>query len=119
MATILLVTNNADIRELFMFILSSQHQIVEAKDGKEGIELFELYKPEIIVTDLSMPVMDGYDFVKHLRATKLSVKIIAFSTYFTCSNERKRMLRAGADLCIAIPVDPALLAQAVKTVWTS
>lgn len=61
MATILLIEDNADVRENTAEILElANYKVLTAPDGKVGIQLAEEYQPDLIVCDLSLPVLDGY-----------------------------------------------------------
>ena len=55
-------------------------KVIEAKNGKEGIEKFIKYKPDIVITDLIMPYMDGIEMVKELRGNGFNCPIIMISS---------------------------------------
>jgi CheY-like chemotaxis protein len=56
-------------------------KIYPAKDGKEGLELFGEHKPDMVLTDLQMPVMDGWEMIAEIRKVCSEVPIIVISAY--------------------------------------
>lgn len=66
---ILVVEDAPDIREYIAESLSSEYAVIEAADGKEGLEAAISQNPDIIVSDLMMPVMDGLEMLRKLKAT--------------------------------------------------
>ncbi|MEX2260912.1 MAG: response regulator [Bryobacteraceae bacterium] len=84
MATILVVDDDETICRLAARILSSVgHQVLTAANGLEAIALYRSYSTQIdmVVTDLTMPVMDGYQEVLLIRETRPDAKIICMSGY--------------------------------------
>ena len=81
---VLLVEDNEDNRDLVSFILKSAHldmELLTAENGEEGVEMSFKYIPDLILMDMQMPVMDGWDAVPILRAdvrTK-SIPIVALT----------------------------------------
>jgi DNA-binding response OmpR family regulator len=105
MACILIAHENIDIRELFEYVLSAQYQVITAQDGAQAIKLFDRYEPDIVIVHTSLPIVGGYTIIKHIRATKLPVKIIATSSTCERKYEHKTILEAGANICISTPID--------------
>jgi two-component system, cell cycle sensor histidine kinase and response regulator CckA len=84
MATILVVDDEPTIRTLIAMILNAAgHNVVPASNGLEGISLYRSSprRFDLILTDLVMPVMDGIQFVKLVRATNPNAKIVCMSGY--------------------------------------
>src|SRR5689334_6937002 len=98
MATILVVDDDELFRSLISSIFNEDHIVLEAENGLRAICQFEQHQPDLIITDLSMPVMSGLDFIINIRATNSRVKIIAISSLFERPEEGKILLAAGADL---------------------
>ncbi|MEW6736918.1 MAG: response regulator [Acidobacteriota bacterium] len=113
MTTILIIDNSTDTTELFRCLFSNDYQIFEAVDGQQGIEQFKAHHPDIIITELAMPVLDGFNLVRRVRQLSEKVKIIACSSYFSFPLERGKMLKAGANICLTAPVDVVELEEAV------
>src|SRR5579872_5044316 len=68
MALILIVDDDVHTRELYVSLLAPYgHQVIEAGDGKEGLEQARLRNPNLIISDILMPTMNGYEFVSTLR----------------------------------------------------
>src|SRR5688500_11092996 len=81
-ATILVVDDDPAIRLFISAVLRSNHQVLEAINGKEGLSMYGSHNPELVITDLDMPVMNGLEFVKALRLAGIKVKIISMSASF-------------------------------------
>lgn len=109
--TILLVEDSEDIRLLMKMILEMRgHRVVEAADGGEAIKRSLEERPQLILMDLSMPVMDGWEATRRLRLLEQTrdVPIVGLSAH--CHDEpRELAIRAGCDDCISKPVDEGLL----------
>ena len=68
MATILVVDDHAPNREFLASLLTYEgHRILQASDGAEALDLARSTKPDLIISDVLMPTMDGYEFVRQLR----------------------------------------------------
>ena len=68
MALILVVDDDVQSRQLYVSLLTPfGHQVIEAHDGKEGLEQAQLRTPDLIISDILMPTMNGYEFVSALR----------------------------------------------------
>src|SRR5579884_174398 len=68
MATILVVDDDPNARQLYCSLLKPfGHTVLEARDGRDGLKLALEHKPDLIVSDILMPTMNGYDFVSALR----------------------------------------------------
>ncbi len=113
---ILIVEDNAQNRLLMVDILTARGcEVLEAKNGAEGIQLAREHKPDLILLDMQMPVMDGLQAARLLKAdpeTK-SIKILAV-TSFAMKGDRERILAAGCDEYMAKPIDTRLLPVLVR-----
>ncbi len=116
--TILIVEDNAQNRLLMVDILKVRgYEVLEAHDGAEGIELARKHKPDLILLDMQMPVMDGLEAARRLKAdpaTK-SIKILAV-TSFAMKGDRERILAAGCDEYMAKPIDTRQLPIMVRQI---
>lgn len=80
MRTILLVDDDQKIRSLYKAMLSSaEHRVIEAQNGKEGLQLFSKHAVDIVITDILMPEMEGLEFILQLHKKDPQVMIIAIS----------------------------------------
>lgn len=68
-------------QEIATYLSDKYKNLILAKDGKEGFELFKLEKPDLVITDLKMPNMDGISMVKKIREINKEVPIIVTSAY--------------------------------------
>lgn len=80
MATILVMDDEAPIRTLLRTALESAgHRVVEASDGRSGIDLYRQHSPDVVITDILMPDLNGLDTIIELTREFLNVKVIAIS----------------------------------------
>lgn len=105
---ILVIEDNEQNRYLATFILEKNgYQVIAARDGKEGISKAEEGKPDLILVDIRLPVMDGYEVTRRLRDLPgfKNVPIIALTAYAMKEDEEKT-LDAGCDGYIPKPIIP-------------
>jgi len=101
-ATILVVDDEPQIRRVMRATLTSHgYTIVEARDGKEALEKFRSERPELVILDTNMPVLDGLQACREIRASS-SVPIIML-TVRSAEKDKVRALDAGADDYIVKP----------------
>jgi len=104
---ILVVEDNPQNRLLLKDVLEFHgYEIMEAEDGQTGIEMAKKYKPDLILMDLQMPVMDGFTAGRSIRGdpdTK-NIKMIAV-TSFAMSGDKERIMEAGFDHYISKPIN--------------
>ncbi len=116
---ILVVDDDADSREMLQFLLEdSKAQIVTAGSANEALDQFSTFKPHILISDLGMPEMDGYDLIKQIRAMSSEsagnrTPAIALTGYVSLE-EQKRVEDAGFDIHVAKPVDFNKLMETIK-----
>lgn len=85
-------------------ILKSDFRIIHAWDGSEAIEMFNNNKPDIILMDINMPVVNGYQAFEKIRAINKDVPVIAVTAY-AMANEKRDILDAGFNGYISKPID--------------
>jgi two-component system, cell cycle response regulator DivK len=94
----MVVDDSDDVRELMSLQLRlAGYEVIEARDGQEAVELARANSPALIFMDIDMPVMDGVEAARAIRAARelCAVVIVAFSA---CgSDNRERALEAGCD----------------------
>ncbi|MGX5817148.1 response regulator [Chitinophaga lutea] len=117
MKTILLIEDNADIRENTAEILEmANYKVITAPDGMQGVHMAFEHKPDLIVCDISMPVLDGYG-VLHMLYKRNALQSTPF-IFLTARTERADMrkgMQMGADDFITKPFDPMELLQAIES----
>ena len=107
MPTVLVVDDNADTRVVVRWMLESWGcRVLEAADGREALEAVVESRPDLVVMDLSMPRVDGYDAIRSIRAREefASLPIIAV-TAFDRADSREGAASAGCDHFLSKPID--------------
>ena len=115
-AHVLVVEDNFDAGETMAEVLRSVGHVVDlAIDGPSGIALFESVRPQVVLCDIGLPGMDGYEVVSRMCASRHMPKptLIAVTGYGGPQNV-ERAMSAGFDHYVTKPVDPALLLQLVN-----
>lgn len=102
--TILIAEDNLSNYKLFDTILKGEYNLIHASNGKEAVELFREYNPEIILMDIKMPDMDGYEATAEIRKYSETVPIIAVTANAFEEDERQ-ILSSGFDSYIAKPIN--------------
>jgi two-component system, cell cycle response regulator DivK len=106
---ILIVEDNEDARFVFSAILNYDgYRIVEAEDGSEGVACALKHLPDLIITDIDMPVMDGFEAARQIRAdrhTALIPIIVITGRSFTFAQQTEA--EALFDGCFAKPIQPS------------
>ncbi|MCP4674441.1 MAG: response regulator [Deltaproteobacteria bacterium] len=117
MSRILLIDDDSALRFLFSDILKEQGYSVEAADnGKDGLQLFAQEKPDLVITDIIMPDMDGIEVIMRLKRDYPDVKIIALSAGGTidAKNYLKIAEGLGAEKVLTKPVEHKQLIETVR-----
>src|SRR5688500_7445530 len=107
MARILIAEDFPDVRNILGLLLtSSGHEIIEASDGQEAIEKAVSDQPDIILMDMSMPVLSGWDATRKLKADPKTahIPVIALTAH-ALKGDKERAWQAGCDGFITKPID--------------
>jgi len=107
MATLLLVEDNVDNRDMLARrLMRKGYDVRLAANGLEGVEQAQAIHPDLILMDLSMPVLDGWEAIRRIRAAPglRAIPIIALTGH-AMKDDRDRALAAGADEYMAKPLD--------------
>ncbi|MEM8897090.1 MAG: two-component regulator propeller domain-containing protein [Bacteroidota bacterium] len=119
-ATLLIVDDNADIREYLRSQLSVSFQIKEATNGKEAFELAKKIVPDLIVADISMPVMDGIQLCEKIKTHIITSHIpIILLTARSTINYQVDGFQGGADAYITKPFNISLLEVRIRSLILS
>ena len=118
-ARVLVVDDSHDSADSLAMILSaSGHEVRAVYDGEDAIEAAETFRPAIILMDVGMPKLNGYEATRRIRqSSRPSIPIIALTAH-AMSGQRQRYLDAGMDDFLSKPVDMEQLA-AVLAKWCS
>ena len=106
-ACVLLVEDNEVNRYLVRFVLEKGgFRVITAGNGREAIELARLHQPDMILMDIQMPVMDGYEATVQLKAdAQLRAIPVVALTAFAMPHEREQAMAAGCAGHIEKPID--------------
>ncbi|MEI8136020.1 MAG: response regulator [Bacteroidota bacterium] len=117
MKKILLIEDNKDVRENTAEILTmAQYKVITAKNGKEGVEIAQKEKPDLIICDIMMPVLDGHGAL-HLLSKNEETSSIPF-IFLTAKAERsdfRKGMEMGADDYLTKPFDDVELMNAIES----
>jgi CheY-like chemotaxis protein len=111
---VLLVEDDRDTREMYSYFLShSGLRVTEARPGRCALEHVHAHRPDVVVTDIAMPEMDGLELSRRLRADDRTqdVPIIAVSGQVS-----ERAHQAGADIVLEKPCEPDHLLHVIEDV---
>ncbi|CAN7642803.1 response regulator [Phenylobacterium sp. LjRoot225] len=115
---ILTVDDSRTMRDMLrMALVDAGFEVVQAEDGVHGLEVLLGAKPDVIITDINMPRMDGYGFMEGVRSDPQhrAIPILVLTT--ESSAEKKMRARdAGATGWIVKPFDPQKLVDAINRV---
>lgn len=110
---VLLIEDNRDARETFRMMLElAGHEVLEAEEGRKGLELLKAELPDIAVIDVGLPGLDGYQIASRFRKepTGSRVLLVALTGYGT-PEARERSRAAGFDHHLIKPIDPEVLRE--------
>lgn len=105
---VLLIEDNEQNRYLVTYILEKHnYQVLQAFNGAEGVSLACQQKPDLILLDIQLPIMDGYTVARELRKNEslANVPIIAVTSY-AMPGDREHAMQAGCTGYIEKPIDP-------------
>ena len=111
---ILVVEDQEDNRQILRDLLSSVgYELIEAEDGEQGLAAAAAHRPDLILMDIQMPVLDGYETTRRIKADPAlrGIPVIAVTSYALSGDEGKARA-AGCDDYVTKPYSPrALLAK--------
>ena len=116
MKRILVVEDNETNMYLMRFILQKNgFECIEARDGAAGVELAVKEKPDLILMDIQLPVLDGYEAMKKIKAREETrdIPVIALTSY-AMKVDREKALNSGFDGYIEKPIDPETFIPEIK-----
>src|SRR6478752_8806045 len=116
MATILIVDDLAANRTFLVTLLAHQgHRMLEAANGSEALASIHAERPDLVITDVLMPVMDGYEFVKQLRLDPKTsgIPVVFYTAHYGEREARTLALSIGVS---DVLIKPAESAEVLKVV---
>jgi CheY-like chemotaxis protein len=114
---VLLVEDHVDTRQMYAEFLCTTFEIIEAGDGDEAVQMMRTRRPDLLITDLSLPRLDGFELIAMIRsdAELRHVPVICLSGYGGHAHEA-RARAAGCDRVLQKPCMPDALADAAMEV---
>lgn len=110
----ILIVEDTDLNiDLMSQVLEDEYRVLIARDGRQGIEMAKEHRPDLILMDISLPVMDGYEATRQIRQILPSIPILGLSAHAMAGDEQKAM-QAGCNDYLTKPVDDDLLIQKIK-----
>ncbi len=113
---ILIVEDTEDNRQILRDLLGmAGYTLFEARDGAEGVARAAEHRPDLILMDIQMPVMDGYEATRRIKANPelKAIPIVAVTSYALSGDEQKTR-DAGCDAYIAKPYSPRQMLAKVR-----
>ena len=113
--TILVVDDTDWNRDLLVQLLEEEYTVLQAGDGEQGVKITQDEKPDLILMDLGMPVMDGWEATRRIKANDAlkQIPIIAVTSHAMVGDEIDAR-KAGCDDYLPKPIDEDLLLQKIK-----
>jgi CheY-like chemotaxis protein len=113
MKTILIVEDTEFNIDLITQLLEDDYHLLIARDGEQGVGMAKENHPDLILMDISLPVMDGYEATRKIRETLQSTPIIGVSAHAMSGHEQKAK-EAGCNDYLTKPINDALLFDMLK-----
>ena len=113
MKTILIVEDIEFNIDLLTQILEDEYNLVVAKDGAQGVAYTEQYNPDLVLMDIALPIMDGYDAKRNIRKKFQTLPIIGLSSH-AMQGDAEKARSAGCSDYLTKPVDEDLLLKKIK-----
>ena len=115
---ILVVEDTEDNRQILRDLLGmAGYEMVEAHDGAQGVAMAAEHRPDLILMDIQMPVLDGYEATRRIKADPAlaAIPIVAVTSYALSGDEAKTRA-AGCDDYIAKPYSPRQMLAKVRSI---
>ena len=116
MKRVLVVEDTEDNRRIIRDLLTSAgYEMIEAVDGEQGVAMAAEHRPDLILMDIQLPVLDGYEATRRIKANPAlrHIPVIAVTSYALSGDEEKTRA-AGCDAYVAKPFSPRLLLAKVR-----
>ena len=112
---LLIVEDNSDMRQYIRSILTTEYNVLEAANGVVGLEITNRYQPDLIISDIMMPEMDGLEFCKRVKTSFSTSHIpIMLLTAKSSTDTQIESFHHGADAFLVKPFDEELLKAVIR-----
>ena len=122
MAHILIIEDQPADRDLLVVLLGYHgHAVLEARDGAEGLALTFSERPDLVITDILMPRMDGYEFARRVRADPelAGTRIMFYSATYLAEEVRQLAAAIGISYMLTKPAEPEHILEVVRAALTA
>lgn len=106
--TILIAEDNENNYKLFESVLRKEYRLIHAWNGEEAVQLFKEYNPHIVLMDINMPKMNGYEATQKIRELSPATPVMAI-TAFAYAEDEQHILNSGFDGYTSKPIQPGKL----------
>lgn len=113
MKTILIVEDIDLNIDLLSQLLEDEYALIIAKDGAQGVALAEEKQPDLVIMDIALPIMDGYEATRRIRAKFPSMPIVGLSSH-AMSGDAERAMTAGCTDYLTKPIDEDQLLKTLR-----
>jgi len=115
MKKILIAEDSPVNRELLRELLEMQdYEVFEAGNGQEALDMLDQLRPDLVILDLGMPVLDGFGAIRKIRADPMFAGLpVLAATAYAMRGDREKTLEAGFDGYVSKPIEPAALKQEI------
>jgi two-component system cell cycle response regulator DivK len=113
---ILVVEDHEDNRQILRDLLAyAGYDMIEAEDGEHGLMAAARHRPDLILMDIQLPTLDGYEATRRLKADPAlkAIPIIVVTSY-AMSGDEEKAYAAGCDAYVAKPYDPIALLETIR-----
>ena len=112
----ILIVEDAELNlELLVQLLEDDYRLVSAGDGRSGVQMAAAEKPDLILMDMSLPLMNGWSAIEAIKADPdlAHIPIIGLSAH-ALDEERQKAFESGCDAYLTKPVDEVALIEAIE-----
>ncbi|MBT3168864.1 MAG: response regulator [Candidatus Cloacimonetes bacterium] len=114
LTNVLVVEDNPDNMTTIKAVLNNRYEILEAIDGEIGLELAQTKNPALILLDINLPKMDGFEVLQKLKMNEKTKNIPTIAlTAMAMKGDKEKILSAGFDGYMSKPIDPVLLIEKI------
>ena len=115
MSRILVIEDDSEVREMIREILAREgHEVIEAVDGSEGVQIYTNDPTEIVITDIMMPEKDGVETIRELKQQDPNLRVVAVTGFRGSFNRLPAAEFVGAQKTLVKPFDRKALLSAVE-----